>query len=103
MPQTSVDEYRLSPAAEADLDAIWDFTAVRWSVDQADAYLRGLGEKFHHLCVFPLSNRERSEISPPVRLSIYKSHLIVYRLEPDHIAVLRVVHGAQKWQSLLGP
>ena len=102
MPQTQVDAFRLTPAAETDLDAIWEFTAEQWSIDQAETYLRGLNDKFNQLCAFPLSNRERTEISPPVRLSIYKSHLIIYRLETDHVAVLRVVHGAQRWQALLG-
>lgn len=101
MTQTSVEEYRLSPAAAADLDGIWSYTVELWSVDQAETYLRRLDEKFQHLCTFPLSNRERTEISPPVRLCIYKSHLIIYRLETDHLAVLRIVHGAQKWQVLL--
>lgn len=29
----------LSPAAEADLDAIWDYTADNWSIAQADSYV----------------------------------------------------------------
>ena len=32
--------YRLSPAAEADLENIWDFTAQQWSPDQAESYIR---------------------------------------------------------------
>lgn len=28
----------LAPAAEADIDQIWDYTAVKWGADQADTY-----------------------------------------------------------------
>jgi plasmid stabilization system protein ParE len=30
--------YILSPAAQADIDAIWDYTADNWSIAQADLY-----------------------------------------------------------------
>jgi toxin ParE1/3/4 len=29
-------EYRLTPAAEADLEAIWIYTARQWGVDQGN-------------------------------------------------------------------
>lgn len=34
---------RLSPRAESDLEAIYDYTAQHWSVRQARSYLKGLG------------------------------------------------------------
>ncbi len=101
MTCTSVSEYRLSPAAQIDLDQIWDYTAEIWSVDQAETYLRGLHSKLSHLCEFPLSNRERVEIKPPVRISGYERHLIIYRAEGDHIAIIRVAHNRSRWQALL--
>ncbi len=35
-----VSGYALSPRARADLDGIWDYTAGRWGVHQADRYAR---------------------------------------------------------------
>ncbi|WP_209714988.1 type II toxin-antitoxin system RelE/ParE family toxin [Duganella sp. 1411] len=32
-------EYRLTPAAERDLESIWIYTSQRWSIDQADRYI----------------------------------------------------------------
>ena len=32
----------LLPAAEADLSAIWDYTAERWSLKQAQIYASGM-------------------------------------------------------------
>lgn len=101
MPRSPIEEYRLSPAAQIDLSDIWDYTVAMWSADQADAYLRGLGEKLQVLCSHPEIARERTEIDPPVRLQPYRSHLIIYRIEDDHLAIIRVVHNRQHWQALL--
>lgn len=32
-------EYRLSPAAERDLEGIWTYTAQQWGAKQADQYI----------------------------------------------------------------
>ena len=102
MAPAPVSKYRLSPAAQQDLESIWDFTAQTWSPDQADSYLRGLAEKLTLLCENPLIARERAEIDPPVRLHPYKSHVIIYRVEADHLAVIRIAHMRQHWQRLIG-
>ncbi len=101
MPRSPIEDYRLSPAAQSDLSGIWDYTAEMWSPDQADAYLRGLGDKLDALCSHPEIARERTEIDPPVRLHPYRSHLIIYRIENDHLAIIRIVHSRQHWQALL--
>jgi len=101
MTRRLVDEFRLSPASQNDLDKIWDYTAEMWSPDQADVYLRGLSDKLGDLCRHPEIARERIEINPPVRVHPYRSHLIIYRIEDDHLAIIRVVHGRQRWQALL--
>jgi len=49
----------------------------------------------------PLIARERSEIDPPVRLHPYRSHAVIYRVEADHLAVIRIAHIRQRWQSLV--
>ena len=35
-----MNRYILSPAAQADIDGIWDYTADGWSIEQADEYVR---------------------------------------------------------------
>lgn len=101
MRKSPIEEYRVSPAARIDLSGIWDYTATMWSSHQADTYLRGLDEKLENLCRHPEISRERTEVDPPVRLHPYRSHLIIYRIERDHLAIIRVVHSRQHWQTLL--
>jgi len=100
MPRNPISEYRLSPAAQGDLNRIWDYTAATWSIAQAEAYVRGISETLAMLVRHPEMARERKEIDPPVRLHRYRSHLIVYRIGADHLAVIRIVHMRQHWQAL---
>jgi toxin ParE1/3/4 len=72
-----------------------------WSAGQAEAYLNDLGETLQILLAHPGIARERPEINPPVRLHPFRSHLIVYRIEPDHLAVIRILHTRQNWLELL--
>lgn len=96
-----VSGYRLSPAARADVSGIWDYTAETWSPVQADTYIRGLVNSLETLVKFPEMANERQETTPPVRLQRYQSHLIIYRIEADCIAVVRIMHFRRDWLSLL--
>jgi toxin ParE1/3/4 len=96
-----VSDYRLSPAARQDLDAIWDHSARVWSADQADRYIRALATDMALLAQHPRIARERTEIDPPVRLYQSGGHLIIYRITPDWLNVLRIVHHRQNWTTLL--
>lgn len=57
---------RLTPQAEADLEAIWRYGLAEWSADQADRYVDGLLTMLDFLCGMPEIARERMELSPPV-------------------------------------
>jgi toxin ParE1/3/4 len=101
MPTPPVTEYRLSPAALSDLDAIWDYTVRIWSVGQAETYIRAIGSAMSLLVRHPEIARERLEIRPPVRVYRSGSHLILYRIEDSWLNVLRIVHARQNWTTYL--
>ena len=94
-----VSAYRLTPAAQSDLEAIWRFTANRWSVQQAEAYLTGLRDALDDLVSNPRMARERFELIPPVRVQPYGSHIIIYTIETDHLAIIRIRHSRENWFS----
>jgi toxin ParE1/3/4 len=91
--------FRLKPAALRDLEGIWDFTADRWSPDQADAYVSGLYAAFERLAQSPHIVAERTEYKPPVRIYRYEAHIVVFRQESDHLAIVRIRHGHEDWAS----
>jgi toxin ParE1/3/4 len=48
-------EYRLSPAAERDLESIWKYTLGEWGLEQADRYTDLLTAAFQALAESPKS------------------------------------------------
>ena len=92
---------RLSPKAEADLEDIWRFGAAEWSPVSADQYLDGLIAVFDLLLSMPMIARERTEFSPAIRIHPTGQHLVIYRIQDDHLHIVRVLGGRQDWQRLL--
>ncbi|GFG87209.1 MAG: type II toxin-antitoxin system RelE/ParE family toxin [Mycolicibacter algericus] len=85
--------YLLSPAARADLEQIWDYTADRWGVDQAEEYLRELQYAIERLAANPRIGRTCDEIRPGYRKLSAGSHTLFYRLTADAVVdVVRVLH-----------
>lgn len=101
MTRPPTNGYLLTPAAQRDLNEIWDYTARTWSPEQASLYVRNLKQTLQTIVSQPELARERSDISPPVRIHPFASHLIIYRIEDGHILVIRIVHARQSWQVLL--
>jgi toxin ParE1/3/4 len=60
--------YILSPRAQVDLDKIWDHTAERWGIDQAEFYIRQLWQHIEAVAAQPIIGRA----CPEVRAGYYK-------------------------------
>ena len=93
---------RLTPAATADLETIWTYTAQTWSISQADRYVDSLTRSFDTLCDMPGIARIRPEFTPPVRLYPSAQHVIVYHVVDDTVIVIRVLGKRQSWGMILG-
>ncbi len=92
---------RLTPAAQADLEDIWLHGARTWSPDKADRHLDALGRSLEILLSMPEMARERREFNPPVRIHVTLGHLVIYRIEEDHLAILRILGAGRDWENLL--
>jgi toxin ParE1/3/4 len=83
--------YILSPRAQIDLDEIWNYTAKRWSIDQAELYIRRLWQHIE------AAQTTIGGACPNVREGYYKyqsgSHLLFYRLMGG-IDVIRILQSA---------
>lgn len=91
--------YRLSQAAENDIIAIYVAGVGMFGARQAEHYHQGLEETFRFLAAFPGAARLRTEITPPVRVHPYRSHIIIYTVEGADIDILRVRHGLEDWEG----
>jgi toxin ParE1/3/4 len=85
-------EYRLSPAAEHDLENIWLYTYRQWSVQQADHYIDTLVAAFAQLADSPLIAASCDHIRPDYRRHNVERHMIYFRITSYGIAVIRVLH-----------
>ena len=79
---------------------LWVYTA-RNSSSTADLYTDALEAAFGTLVAMPEIARERREFDPPVRVHPSAQHVIIYRIEADHLVILRVLGGRQNWQAVL--
>ena len=82
----------LSPRAQNDLDAIWDFTAARWGMAQARRYSDGLWDAMTAVATGTKSGRTTSDMRGDyLRLPI-GSHVVFYRARTDTVDVIRILH-----------
>ena len=88
-----MSRYLLSPAAQADLGQIWDYTRDRWGVDQAEEYLRELQRAIERAAANPRIGRACDEIRPGYPKLAAWSHILFYRVSAEGIIdVVRVLH-----------
>jgi toxin ParE1/3/4 len=88
-----VSRYLLSPAAQADLEQIWEYTHDHWGVDQAEGYLRELQSAIERAAANPRIGRACDEIRPGYRKLAAGSHMLFYRVTAEGVVdVVRVLH-----------
>lgn len=91
----TIDRYTLSKPADQDLEHIFDYTEEEFGIDQALNYLNDLEILFDQLVINPELGRERNKIKPGLRSIPKTSHVIFYRIMPNNIRIIRVLHGSR--------
>ncbi len=86
-----MNRVKFSPAAIADLEGIWDYTAEQWGPDQAEHYI----DSIRDACL-GLANGEKKGRIVDVREGYLKyavmRHLIFFRELDTGLTVIRVLH-----------
>ena len=82
----------LTPAAQLDLSDIWDFTAERWSADQAEDYTVLIRDALGELAAGRRASRAADDIIPGYRKCQIGSHIGFYRTAGDKMIVVRILH-----------
>ena len=86
-------EYRLSPAAERDLESIWRYTHQQWGVEQAQRYTDTLTNAFGVMATSPKTAQSCEHIRPSYRRQSVERHVIYFRVTDYGIAVIRILHA----------
>ena len=83
-----------SPAAAADIENIWDYSAEHWGPDQADRYT----DELRDACL-ALARGDRQGRRVPEREGYLKyatgSHMIYFRDQGERLEVIRILNQAQ--------
>lgn len=93
----------LTAEAEYDLEAIGDYIA-RDNPARAVSFLQELRAKCLGLADMP----ERFPLVPRyetagVRRRVHGDYLIFYRVEPDKVVIIHILHGTQNYGAILFP
>lgn len=87
-------EFRLSALAEDDLTAIWEYVA-EYNERSADSLIEKLVKRFVMLSTFQDAGRSRTVLKPGLRSFPVEQYVIFYRIIPEGIEIVRVLHGSR--------
>jgi toxin ParE1/3/4 len=90
---------RRTAKARADLLEIWLYLAERGPA-VADRVLDAIERLLRLIALQPLMGRERPELSSGIRSFVVMSWVVFYRVRPDAIEVVRVLHGARDLDAI---
>jgi len=89
-----------TPAAQVDIERIWNYSFKEWGVDQAERYIKIIRDTCQKLASGYKQGREVD-----IRQDYLKypsGHHMIYFLEhSDRIEVVRILHGKQDVQQHL--
>lgn len=85
--------YLLSPAAQADLGQIWDYSACKWGRDRTDRYILSIRDACDALADGSRHGRPIDAIRPGYRKLAVASHFLFYRISASGLVdVVRILH-----------
>jgi len=86
---------RRTVAADRDLVAIWLFIAQE-NPRAADPQLDAIEARWQQLLVHPFSGMARDDIAAGIRHLVAGNYLILYRVLPAFVEIVRILHGKRK-------
>jgi addiction module RelE/StbE family toxin len=82
-----------APAAERDVDEIWDYYAETASSETAERLLTTIFAAVARIAAHPFQGRPRTDFRPlDLRSVRAPPYLIFYRVESDRVQIVRVLH-----------
>ena len=79
------------PLAKTDIKKIWKYTYNNWGKKQADDYTYGLGRAIETILDSPKTGIKIDYIRQGYRMYHHRRHLVIYRLTPTTIEIVRVL------------
>lgn len=92
MAERKTTAYRLAPAAQRDLDEIFDYTVEQWGLEQAARYMAVIERACARSAEAPDMAQDCGYIRAGYLRANVQRHAIYFRVEPHGIAIIRILH-----------
>jgi toxin ParE1/3/4 len=89
---TNYAEYKLTPKARSDMEAVWLYSLTEWGLHQAEHYIDDLTVAFAFLANNLKSGTACDNIRAGYRKYPVIRHVVYYRQTKCGIEVMRVLH-----------
>ena len=91
-----------APAAQADIDSIYDYTAERWGPDQAERYVMQIRDLCLELALEARTGRDAHAVRSGYLKHLCGAHVVFYkRPEPTRLEIVRILHQAMDMDAHL--
>lgn len=84
---------RLTPAAQADLEAIYDYSLERWGATRAERYILDIRDACAALADGTRVGNAVDDIRPGYHRLVVGSHVVFFKPTVERIDVMRILHG----------
>lgn len=94
---TATFKVEITPSAEVDISAIWDYIALDDFV-KANVFLNSIGTQIKQLIQFPERCpliAENAILGTKYRHLLHDPYRVIFRISRDTVVILRVIHGAR--------
>jgi toxin ParE1/3/4 len=93
-PRNGVAEFKLTPRALKDLDAIAEYSLDKWGAERTREYIDMLVRRMQWLAENPDLGRERKNIAAGYLSFIQGRHIVFYIVEEDSISIIGGPHAS---------
>ena len=83
---------QFTPAAEQDLERIWNYTVSHWGKEQAARYIRELQSRCKALARSGSVSQSAEHIRPGYRKSSSGKHVLYFRETESALIIVRILH-----------
>lgn len=87
-------EFKLTPRALKDLDAIADYSLGKWGSERTTEYIDALVRRMHWLAENPELGRERRDVAAGYRSFTQGRHVVFYIVGEGSISIIGVPHAS---------
>jgi toxin ParE1/3/4 len=90
----------LSSVAESDMLAIWEYIAQD-NIIAADRMIDRFTAAFERATAYPEASQKYIHPKGEFRIIVVGAYLVFYKTAGEEVDIVRVLHGARRWEDLL--